>query len=55
MAYTDYEGEICAVKYLPEGSVEDEGKLYCGGVGGKKRSMAYILYIKISIYVSEVW
>lgn len=36
MAYTDYEGEICAVKYLPKGSVENEGNLYCSGVGGKK-------------------
>ena len=44
MAYADYEGEIHVVKYLPKGSVENEGKLYCCGVG-EERSMAYILYI----------
>lgn len=44
MAYTDYKGEIHAVKYLPKGSVENKGNLSCCGVG-EKRSMAYILYI----------
>jgi len=44
MAYTDYEGEIHMVKYLPKGSAENEGNLYCYGVV-KKKSMAYILYI----------
>lgn len=31
------------------------GKIVLRWSRGKKRSMAYILYIKISIYVSEVW
>lgn len=44
MAYTDYEGEICAVKYLPKGSVENEGNLYCGGVGGKMIYGIYFVY-----------
>lgn len=35
MAYTDYEGEIHVVKYLPKGSIENEGNLYCCGVGKK--------------------
>lgn len=44
MAYTDYEGKIHVVKYLPKGSVENEENLNFCGVGENK-SMSYILYI----------
>lgn len=51
MDYADYEGEIHAVKYLPKGSVENEGSLYCWGEKGEKIYGIYFVYLNFYLCV----